>query len=424
MDNSKGLSGLSSELLAEITHESMTGIIAVSPDSGEIIYINRAGREMLELDSLERTTAIGLFIDPLIPKEVRPGLGRPFDRGLLSAEGAYQNVVLNKFNGHVILVNLGIRTVRRSEQDQIRVLMFEDITFQRRLQREVEVKQDQLHEAFNELLKQNQQLKELDQAKNKFLSLASHELRTPLSAIVATAEVIVEGLTESEEQKDSFIRTIHEQGLMLMELVNDILDFAKIQAGKMDYHIECLDLGSLVKKSIETYQQMAAQSSVSLEFGGSDEDLMGYVDSLRFREIINNIISNAIKYNRTGGKATVAIRNVPDERFIILSVQDQGAGIPESKRSAVFNEFETVGSISKHHKGTGLGMPISKRMAEAMGCELSFESESGVGTTFFLKIPKDKILADSMYSTRPDRDADLISSASDSSAESASEPAA
>jgi two-component system cell cycle sensor histidine kinase PleC len=274
------------------------------------------------------------------------------------------------------------------------------------MQRDLEAKQDEIRNAYAQVIEQNRQLLALDSAKDRFIALTTHELRTPLSAIVATTEVLQLKLYETEEQKEELIETIHEQGMELMELVNDILDFAKIRAGKMEFFVEKLDVVPLVLKLMTAFEQMASKANVTLAIEKPAFDLLTYADSLRLKEVVNNVVNNAIKYNRSGGTVKISFSKL-DSGYLRITVSDTGVGISADKIHHVFNEFETIGHVSGHHKGTGLGMPISKRLMEAMGGMLSLESVESEGTSFFIDVPVKKVLGEEFYRTRADALGDL-----------------
>jgi signal transduction histidine kinase len=387
------------------------GIAAFPAAGGRCVYVNRLASEVLELASGsedERSNReISLEIDELFCSESKPGLARAFTAEMLQHEGLYQDVLVKKKNGLYFVANVGVKRAVLADGESVILLMFQDITIQKKLQRDIQAKQEEIHRAFTELLHQNEQLKALDNAKDKFLALTSHELRTPLSAIVATAEVLSLKLYENEDQKEEFIQTIHAQGLELMELVNDILDFAKIRAGKMDFFVERSDLGQLVSRLVSNYEQAAAQASVSIHLVLPSSPIFAWADQLRLKEVINNVLSNAVKYNVTGGTVTVCFETAPETGHARIRITDTGPGIPADRVTAVFNEFETVGHISRHQKGTGLGMPISKKLMLGLGGDLLLESVEGKGSSFLIDVPVEKVLSEDVYRSRPDLDDDL-----------------
>jgi protein-histidine pros-kinase len=283
--------------------------------------------------------------------------------------------------------------------------MMQDVTLQKKLQREITEKQNAIHQTYQELLVQNKQLKELDVAKNRFIGMTTHELRTPLSAIVASAEILVMKLYDSPDQLDEFIKMIHDQGVHMMNLVNDILDFAKITSNKMDYYIEEHDLAPFIQHEIEGLQNMAEKSNITLNYEAPNEPTPCYYDDQRLRQVIANLVNNAIKYNKPQGQVSVHIETLPE--VIKLSVKDTGKGIAEEDQAKVFNEFETLGKTANHSKGTGLGLPISLRMMQAMGGTLQLTSEVGVGSVFWIEIPRKQILSSENYRKRPDDTGDL-----------------
>lgn len=367
------------------------------------------------LETLERPSADGLICVDLCPSEQKSGEPkRPiasFCPDFMNREGHHSELLIQKSNKISFVASAAIKRLEVAGKKFV-LLSFQDITVQWKLSRDLKVKQEEITRAYAELLEQNSQLKLLDQAKDKFIALTTHELRTPLSAILATADFLENKLYESDEQHDEFIRTIGEQGRHLLELVNDVLDFAKIRAGKMEFFVEQVEIGSLLKKVVGNFQHMAEQSDIKIQFVAPQDSYRAWADLIRLKEIINNVVSNAIKYNRKGGTVTISVSNIEheDRGFVRISVRDTGVGIPEDKIEGVFNEFETVGHVSRHHKGTGLGMPISRRLVESMGGRLTLTSEVGVGSEFHIDIPLEKVLEESFYGTRPGMDDDLIAS--------------
>lgn len=397
---------LTINLFREFVEHSVIGMVAFD-DSGKVIFSNSRAIEILEMATPKDWPITALF-----PDRERIGTYIPCTEELLRRDGLTSEVLVKKGNGHHFLASLSVRRYGVSAGEGFYLISFQDVTVEKKLSRELRAKQEEIERAYSELLEQNKQLKALDLAKDKFIALTTHELRTPLSAIVATADVLENRLYESEEQKEEFIRVIGEQGRHLMELVNDVLDFAKIRAGKMDFFVESIQLRPLLEKLAGSYGSMAEQERVSIKIDVPDAsfDDHAWADLIRLKEVINNVLSNAIKYNRADGTVTVALckhTEASGGNFLRIAVTDTGVGIPGDKQDSVFNEFETVGHVSKHHKGTGLGMPISKRLMEQMGGRLSFTSNYGHGSTFNIDIPIDKVLTEDFYRSRPDLDSDL-----------------
>jgi signal transduction histidine kinase len=375
-----------------IAEEAFMGTFVFNVDDGLCTYANQLGLELIEIG---RESLDALRLEQLYPDRTNRN-ARALNGQLVTNAGFYQDVYVKKKTGMMFIANMGVKFFKQDDVDKM-LIMFQDITVQKKLQRDLVTKQSEIQSAYEELIQQNEQLKELDKAKDRFLALTTHELRTPLSAIIASSEVLVDGMYDDEEQLKEFIAIIHEQGLHLSELINDILDFTKIQAGKMDFFVEQSPIGDFVERLVKNLENMAESYQVTMNLKPCDL-FECYFDELRLKQILNNIINNACKYNKPGGSVEIWIEE--DEKFGTIYVKDSGQGIPQDKQGDVFNEFETLGKVATHHEGTGLGMPISKRLIEAMGGEISFESEPGVGTTFWIKVPRDKVLDDLVYRHR------------------------
>ncbi len=390
-------------LFQTMADEAMMGIMAFESSSSACCYINKLAREILNLG--ENTLPSELSITDLFPKRKFDDY-RCFDKETLNNEGFYQDIVISRTNSGNFMANLGVRKLA-VDSNELVLIMFQDITFQKKLQKEIALKQTEIKKAYEDLLTQNKQLKELDLAKNRFIALTTHELRTPVAAIVGTADILVNKLYDDDAQKEEFIKTIFEQGNYLMALVNDILDFAKLQAGKMEYFVERLNIADLVREQAHHFEPWAQKETLQITFNDQGKTWECYFDQMRTSQVIANIINNAIKFNKKNGHVDITLSLDPTSTYTIVSVKDTGKGIDPSKIETVFNEFETINDVSKHHKGTGLGMPISKRIIESMGGQIKIESQMGVGTTFHVFIPNNKILAPEIYRSRPGSDGDL-----------------
>lgn len=374
------------------TQDAFMGLLACNTDDLNILYTNKKLNEILETSDSPTQLAA------LYPKRPNDRY-RIFDQEILSQEGYHQDVMVDKIGGGSFIANIGVRLESYAGKS-ITLVMIEDVTHQKKMQRELLTKQEEIKSAFEELLEQNKKLKELDLAKNRFIAVTTHELRTPMSAILAAAEVLTLGLYDSDEQRNEFLAIINEQALHLSSLINDVLDFAKIQAGKMDFYVQQEDIHKFLKEVLEAHFQVAKDSGIALKHESVNTPLLCHFDSVRLKQVVDNILSNAIKYNKKNGSVSVFTKESDD--FVQIFVQDTGTGISQENLKKVFDEFETLGKVGNHQKGTGLGMPISKRLIEGMGGSIHLESEVGVGTTFWIQIPKGKVLDSFHYRTRDD----------------------
>lgn len=384
------------ELFKVIADEAILGLIAFESETGTCVYANKMACDLLEIPEESHFSVMDL--SQLCPDKTHDKL-RAFTPDLLNFEGLHQDVLIRQQNGQTFIANVGVKHSRFNDKNHF-LIMMQDIGIQKKLQRDLVAKQTAIKSAYEQLLEQNKQLLDLAMAKNRFIAVTTHELRTPLAAMVSSSEVLKMKLYDSPKQMEEFINIIWEQGQHLTALINDILDFAKIQAGKMDFYVHQQDLVPLIAAHLESIQAMADDQSIRLQFINPGETCICYFDELRLRQVFSNIVNNAIKYNRSEGSVTVWIEDKKDH--FEVHVKDTGPGIRKEDRVKVFDEFETLGKVALHHKGTGLGMPISQRLMEGMGGKIFLESEFGKGSTFWFTIPKEKVLPEEYYRPRPD----------------------
>ena len=219
-------------------------------------------------------------------------------------------------------------------------------------------------------------------AKSDFLSRMSHDLRTPLNAILGFAQMLqLDPLTN--EQADS-VSQIMRGGRHLLQLINEVLEIARIETGRLSVSPEPVPVAHAVRHAIELIQPLAAPRGITVRIGEMP-DLNALADRQRLTQILLNLLSNAVKYNRASGCVDVSAREA-DGR-VVIAVADTGAGIPAAKLGLLFIPFERLGAEASGIEGTGLGLAASKALAEAMNGTLTAESHVDVGTTFSLGLP-------------------------------------
>ena len=226
------------------------------------------------------------------------------------------------------------------------------------------------------------QLYQSNRAKNEFLSRMSHELRTPLNSILGFAQLLeLDELTSSQYES---LRHISRAGGHLLELINEILDMARIDAGKLDLTLEPVSLDEVVREVATLMQPQAEQFDVAVDVGSIRVPHV-LADRQRLRQSITNLVSNAIKYNRRGGLVRIHGDSTSGGR-VRLTVADSGPGIPADKQASVFAPFERLGAEQTKVEGTGVGLTLAKRVIEAMGGAIGFDSRVGVGSTFWIEL--------------------------------------
>ena len=238
----------------------------------------------------------------------------------------------------------------------------------------------------SELREQHEQLNEANRLKSEFLSSMSHELRTPLSAVIGFADLLLEGIDgdlNAEQRED--IGQIHSSGNSLLELINEILDLAKIEAGKMTLDLGEVKLAEVVSAVAATMHPLAAAKGLRLETE-VPADLTVTGDPLRIRQVVTNLLSNAIKFTGRGG-VTVRCEDAGEQVRVLVS--DSGIGIPPEAQQIVFEEFrQAEAGTTRKYGGTGLGLAIAKKLVELQGGAIGLESVVGKGTTFWFSLPK------------------------------------
>jgi PAS domain S-box-containing protein len=232
-----------------------------------------------------------------------------------------------------------------------------------------------------------------NRAKSEFLSRMSHELRTPLNAILGFSQVLEMEKTILPEHQE-FAHEIHRAGDHLLNLINELLDLSRIEAGKLAAVIQPLALAPIVSESIQIAQPLMTERQITL-FNHGDREARVLADPTRLRQILVNLLSNAAKYNRQGGRITLACAPLEGNRLRV-SVADTGQGIPAEKLRNVFKPFERLGAELSTVEGAGIGLALSKQLAELMGASLGVESRHGQGTTFWLDLPAADTAPESM----------------------------
>ncbi|AEH51047.1 sensor histidine kinase [Pseudothermotoga thermarum] len=236
--------------------------------------------------------------------------------------------------------------------------------------------------------KELERLKQIDALKTEFIANVSHELRTPLAAIRAYVETILNSLDElNKTMLKDFMKTVFDETLHLENLVNQILDFAKIEQKTLKLEKTWFDLVELCQEVIQSMGEFAKSKQVSLEYEGPDQ-LIVFADRMRLRQVLMNLVSNGIKYSNPENRykyVKIKLERLNDS--VIIAVSDNGIGIPKEYQSRIFEKFFRVQSFKDYKvEGTGLGLTICKEIVELHGGKIWFESEPGKGSIFYVKL--------------------------------------
>ena len=239
---------------------------------------------------------------------------------------------------------------------------------------------------FRELTHQSVELELASRHKSEFLASMSHELRTPLNAVLGFSEVLLERMFgEINERQEEYLRDIHGSGKHLLELLNEILDLSKVEAGRMELEYTSFDLHLLLDGVVAMLRERALTNGIELGVEVADGVDDVYSDELRLKQVLLNLVTNAVKFTGNGGLVTVRAHREGAE--ILITVTDTGIGVPEADRERIFESFQQGGRGSSHEEGTGLGLTLSRRLVELLGGHMWLESEVGRGSTFGFSLP-------------------------------------
>jgi signal transduction histidine kinase/CheY-like chemotaxis protein len=285
-------------------------------------------------------------------------------------------------DGSEFPVEISLSPVRADEGFRVTAII-RDVTEQK-------IAEEKIRAANQQLEIRNQEVERANRLKSEFLASMSHELRTPLHTIIGFAELLAEELEGPlNEKQKRFLKHVHEDSLHLLDLINDILDISKIEAGGMQLNMERFDAREAVRVAVDSIRSIAAQKSISVENHVESETFV-VADRVRFREILSNLLSNAVKFTPEGGRVEVGL-GPPQEDKVVFLVSDTGVGIAAEDQEAIFDKFRQVGAATHGvREGTGLGLAIVRHLVEMHGGSIWLESTVGVGSCFSFSIPADR----------------------------------
>ncbi|MEQ9410232.1 MAG: PAS domain S-box protein [Fuerstiella sp.] len=372
--------------MAAAVIENVSGLFYVLDSNGFFVRWNQYLQEQLGLDAeqMSQTNALSVIHDEdrervagRIAEAFRDG--HAVDEARLLLKDGQRDFLLNgcrlEIDDELYLVGLGADITSRKQAEQEIQLLNE--TLEQRVQ-----------ERTTELSNANVELKRASQSKSEFLATMSHELRTPLNGILGMNELLL--ITELDDRQHQYVEACNSSGKILLQLINDILDLSKIEAGKLELdpcecNIEAItyDVAEMMTHAI---QQKKLTLSVCV---ASEACIVGLCDDTRLQQVLVNLVSNAIKFTPSGG-ITLNVKHVSEEDRIArlrFTVSDTGVGIPKDRLDRLFKSFSQVdSSTTRQFGGTGLGLSICRQLVELMGGEIGVESQVGVGTTFWFEI--------------------------------------
>ena len=258
---------------------------------------------------------------------------------------------------------------------------------------QVELRQvnNDLDAKVDQLAQLNMRLYEMNRLKGDFLANMSHELRTPLNSIIGFSEVLV-GIDSLSDKQKRYAQNIQKSGRVLLEMINDILDLAKMEAGKMDLRPSEFQIDWIIQAQCDMVRSLTEGKNIDLEVQVAENLPPLFQDQAKIQQILTNLLSNAIKFTPEGGRITVTARRTSDEQ-LEMTVADTGVGIADEDREIIFQKFRQGTSVlggdglTREYSGTGLGLSILKELCKLLGGEVDFDSELGIGSTFKVVLP-------------------------------------
>jgi PAS domain S-box-containing protein len=350
-------------------------------DAREMRFV-RFNRTAEQLVGLPRSVVLGRTDADLFPAPMAEGF-RTVDRAVLASDEVRDipEEVLVASNGAVRTMHTRKVTIRDDEGHPAFLLgVSEDITARKRAEQDIQRARDTAEAA--------------NQTKSEFLAKMSHELRTPLNSIIGFSQLLEEeSFGPLNDRQRRYVGNVLTSGRQLLELINDILDLSKVEAGRMELSLAAVALVPLLHEAIALVEPLAVQSRLHLSLEIEEPLPAVLVDASRLRQVLYNLLGNAIKFTGPGGRVTLRAawtktRSRAGARMIRITVQDTGVGIRPDDLERIFREFEQVDSDpTRNQQGTGLGLALSRRLVELHGGRIWAESEVGLGSSFHVELP-------------------------------------
>ncbi len=336
----------------------------------------------IEGDALRLANAVNRLIE--FQEQVLGFIG-PLSRGDLQAEvPAAQNILASPFKelrSRLARLTWQAEQVARGDYTQ-RVDFMGDFSLAfNAMVESLEIKERELRERIAEL-------QGLNRIKDEFVGMAAHDLRSPLAVVEMYASFVLEDpkscLTAKERE---FLLVIKKQGRFMLDLINDLLDVTRIESGHLDLRLQARDWVEFVRRNADLNGALAARRGVAIEVDvAGPEPWVIPFDPNRMEQVLNNLLGNAVKFSPAGSRIVVGVR--PDGEFVRVSVVDRGPGIPTEELPALFKPFYRGSTpLPPGERGTGLGLPIARRIVEAHGGKIGVESQPGHGSTFWFTLP-------------------------------------
>jgi PAS domain S-box-containing protein len=368
--------------LGELLESAPDAILELDQE-GRIVLLNRMAEQLF---GYARGELLGQTVDALVPEALRGThvqhrtryLNTPSTRPM----GSGLKLEARRKDGSLFPVEISLSPVKSDTGFRVTAII-RDITERRQMEDQLRAIQEKY---ILELELRHREAEQANRLKTEFLANMSHELRSPLHTIIGFAELLAEEMGGPlTEQQKRFLGHIHNDSLHLLDLINDLLDLNKIEAGRLELQRQTFDMAAVLEEALSSVRPRAAAKSIEIHMDVWIP-VSVFADRLRFKQILHNLLSNAVKFTPDGGK--VRVEGAARDGFAEISIADTGIGMAEDQHQAVFDKFYQVRAATKGgYEGTGLGLAITKRLVEQHGGRIWLESAAGKGSCFTFTVP-------------------------------------
>lgn len=350
--------------ISEVLFASIGEGAIVIDEQGHIAQVNDAALEILGYDKAD---LIGKWYpDTVIALDMEgkqiPHIERPITEVFITGKSVFRRLYFRKKDGHTVPVAVTVAPVVLDNRPLGAIEVFRDIAEELQLER----------------------------AKDEFISIASHQLRTPASVVKQYLGMIIEGYVDSPEEQLSILQIAYEHNNNQLDIINDLLNVAQAEANKLKIKYKETDLVALLQKVISSQMAEFQRRNISLKLETEEDPILAKVDPLHIQMVIENIINNANKYSNPNTNVTVIISAT--SRLATIKIKDEGIGIAKKDIPKLFNKFVRIENVRSTASGTGLGLYWAKTLVELHGGRIRIESELGKGSTFIIRLPREKVL--------------------------------
>jgi signal transduction histidine kinase len=333
---------------SEAVVNNLSGPLIVTDQDNKIVLINEAAKELF---SIEKDVINNHFLEVIQSEKLFEYIKDP--------ENKEDNTFIIKKNEKEMHYRISTNQVRDEEEEyQFTVTLLEDIT----------------------------RLKEIDNMKSEFVSTVSHEFRTPLTSMNMGLSMVINGDTgELNEEQRELLEAAYEDVERLTELVSDLLDLSKIESGRIEMEFDKTDVNNIIEKTLNPFYKQAEEKDIELVFNKSEDNIFAWADPGKISWVISNLVGNALRYADQG---KIEVSSEVKGRRVLVSVEDNGPGIPPEYQHKIFEKFVRAGNDKEEKSGTGLGLAISKEIITAHNGRIWVDSEEGEGSKFSFYIPR------------------------------------